>query len=80
MLLHHMSELFVGPIASFLCKQEERLRYSVVRPFIINLTDWEEITRLWVLKVALLGIDCKLVIQTKDFSLSKHDLCLFLFL
>ena len=80
MLLYDIPELFIVHITSFLSKQEEGLGHGVMRPFIINLTDWEEITRLWVFKVALLGIDSKFVIQTKDFSLSKHDLCLFLFL
>lgn len=60
--------------------QIERLRHSCLWSLAFCLASWEEVAWLRILQVTLISVDCKLVIEAKDFSLAQHDLCLFLLL
>ena len=72
LLVDHLSELLVVELTTLLRLQVERLRHSVLRSFVFRLRGTgEQVTWLWVLQVALVGIHGKLVIETEDLGLAE---------
>lgn len=44
------------------------------------LSEWEDLAWFWVFQIALVCVDCELVIQTEHFGLTQEHLGLFLLL